>query len=79
MGCLNGTRRVGLPEKVWVTLSMTDGEFNYAGELDELTGKRFGFHYPLEQCRAKIRIETNISTPLGLAIRLERSCSGMVS
>jgi hypothetical protein len=59
-------QREGHPEKVWADLEMRDGTFNYAGRLDELTGKRFGFHYPLERCSGRIHVETNIPSPRGL-------------
>lgn len=60
------SRRPGLPEKVWVNLRMSDGQFNYAGQLDELTGRRFGFHYPLTRCSGLLEVETNVPTPRGL-------------
>ncbi|NJN14342.1 MAG: hypothetical protein HC813_01455 [Planctomycetes bacterium] len=61
------SRRLGLPEKVTADLRLREGAFNYAGKLDELTGRRFGFHYPLERCSGHILIETNVPTPRGLA------------
>ncbi|MEE8105256.1 MAG: AsmA-like C-terminal region-containing protein [Planctomycetota bacterium] len=54
-------------EHVWATLDMTDGQFEYAGRLDRYTGKRFGFRYPLQRCKAHIVAETGIPTEHGLA------------
>ncbi|MHC4223968.1 MAG: hypothetical protein ACYSUN_08260, partial [Planctomycetota bacterium] len=34
--------------------------------FDELTGKRFGFHYPLERCSGRVRVETNVPSSRGL-------------
>jgi hypothetical protein len=61
------TQRPALPEKVVADLRFWNGEIDYAGRLDELTGKRFGFHYPLDRCSGKIRVETNVPTALGFA------------
>jgi len=61
------SRRLGLPEKVTADLRLYDGAFDYAGRLDALTQRRFGFHYPLERCAGDIHIETSVPTPHGLA------------
>ncbi len=61
------SRRLGLPEKVTADLRLYDGAFDYAGRLDALTRRRFGFRYPLERCAGNIHIETSVSTPHGLA------------
>jgi hypothetical protein len=67
-------QRPGVPEKVVAWLGMRDGQFNYAGQLDALTGKRFGFSYPVERCEGSFRIETHVPTGHGLAdvIQIER-------
>ncbi len=61
------SRRLGLPEKVTADLRLYDGAFDYAGRLDALTKRRFGFHYPLERCAGNIHIESSVPTPHGLA------------
>lgn len=64
---LSVSQRPATPEKVVARLAMRDGQFNYAGQLDKLTGKRFGFSYPVERCDGSFRIETHVPTPHGLA------------
>lgn len=61
------TQRPAMPEKVVAKLKFWNGEIDYAGRLDELTGKRFGFHYPLDRCSGTLRIETNVPTARGFA------------
>ena len=69
--------REGQPERVTVELRISDGQFNYAGRLDEMTRQRFGFRYPLDRCSGTIRIESNVPTPRGLCDRIEiRDMSG---
>jgi hypothetical protein len=71
---LTVSQRPGTEEKVLASLIMREGRFDYAGRLDELTGKRFGFRYPLERCRGSFRIETHVPTARGYAevIEIER-------
>ncbi|MFI5401703.1 MAG: hypothetical protein ACHQ1G_02125, partial [Planctomycetota bacterium] len=64
---LNVSQRPTAPEKVVASLSMRDGRFDYAGQLDKMTGKRFGFRYPVERCLGRFRIETHVATARGLA------------
>ncbi|MHC4818563.1 MAG: AsmA family protein, partial [Planctomycetota bacterium] len=61
------SQRPSLPEKVVADLKFWNGEIDYAGRLDELTGKRFGFRYPLDRCSGQIHIETNVPTAHGFA------------
>ncbi|MHC4816576.1 MAG: hypothetical protein ACYTF8_00760 [Planctomycetota bacterium] len=61
------TQRPAMPEKVVGKLKFWNGEIDYAGRLDELTGKRFGFHYPLDRCSGTLRVETNVPTTRGFA------------
>ncbi|HEX5139248.1 MAG TPA: AsmA-like C-terminal region-containing protein [Planctomycetota bacterium] len=68
---LSVSQRPGTEEKVVARLAMHDGQFNYAGQLDALTGKRFGFSYPVERCEGSFRIETHVPTPHGLADVIE--------
>ncbi|MDH3590893.1 MAG: hypothetical protein OER88_03390, partial [Planctomycetota bacterium] len=64
------SQRPALPESVSLDLRIEDGHLNYAGEFDELTGRRFGFRYPLSRCRGHLVIDTNIPTPHGWADRV---------
>ncbi len=64
---LSVSQRPCMEEKVVASLVMRDGRFDYAGELDKLTGKRFGFRYPVERCLGRFRIETHVPTARGLA------------
>ncbi|MHC4549750.1 MAG: hypothetical protein ACYTEZ_13340 [Planctomycetota bacterium] len=59
------------PERVVADLKVSSGKLSYAGRLDELTGKRFGFRYPLDRCAGRIRVETNVPTPRGLTDVIE--------
>jgi len=68
---LSVSQRPGTEEKVIASLEMRDGQFNYAGQLDKLTGKRFGFRYPVERCSGRFRMETHVPTPRGLADVIE--------
>ncbi|MHC4161990.1 MAG: hypothetical protein ACYSUM_07660 [Planctomycetota bacterium] len=66
------SQRPSLPEKVVADLyRIESGKIDYAGPLDELTGKRFGFRYPVDGCSAKIRVETNVATARGFADIIE--------
>lgn len=64
---LSVSQRPSTEEKVIASLVMRDGRFDYAGQLDKLTGKRFGFRYPVERCLGRFRIETHVQTARGLA------------
>jgi hypothetical protein len=64
---LSVSQRPGTEEKVVAWLAMRGGQFNYAGQLDRLTGRRFGFSYPVERCEGSFRIETHVPTAKGLA------------
>jgi hypothetical protein len=68
---LSVSQRPGVHEKVVAQLRMRDGQFNYAGTLDKLTGKRFGFSYPVERCSGSFSIETHVATPHGPADVIE--------
>jgi len=72
------SRRLGLAENVYATLDLSGGTFNYAGPLDRATGRRFGFRYPLEECRGRIELLSGVPTRHGLArvlnlVRIEAS------
>ncbi|MGQ0614193.1 MAG: hypothetical protein ACT4PV_10695 [Planctomycetaceae bacterium] len=64
---LSISRRLGLPENVHAVLELDGGHFNYAGPLDDATGRRYGFRYPLEECRGRIELRSGVRTPRGLA------------
>jgi len=61
------SQRPAHEEKVVANLTISNGKLDYAGNLDELTGRRFGFRYPLERCHGSFRIETHVPTARGLA------------
>jgi len=65
------SQRPSLPEKAVAKLRFWNGEIDYAGRLDQLTGKRFGFSYPLERCSGELRVETNVPTAHGFADIIE--------
>jgi len=68
---LTVSQRPSSEEKVVADCTMRDGRIDYAGRLDELTGKRFGFRYPVERCSGKFHIETHVPTARGLAEVIE--------
>ena len=68
---LSVSQRPFTEEKVVASLAMSDGKFDYAGQLDKLTGKRFGFRYPLERCAGRFRVETHVPTARGSAEVIE--------
>jgi len=68
---LTVSQRPSTEEKVVAWLEMHDGQFNYAGQLDKLTGQRFGFRYPVERCSGRFRMETHVPTSRGLADVIE--------
>ncbi len=64
------SQRPAFPTKHWLDVRLRDVDAIYAGHLDELTGQRYGFLYPLEHCRGQIIIENGIPTPRGPAERV---------
>ena len=52
-------------------LEFRDGYLRYDGRLlDPATGKREGFPYPLDRCRGKLEVRTNVPTEYGPAREL---------
>ncbi len=67
---LHISERPGIGERVHLDLRLDEGKVNYAGQFDELTGKRFGFRYPVSRCKGHLVIDTGVPTPHGPADRV---------
>lgn len=63
---LRVTMLPGMPEKLTLDIDYSKGTATFAGHLDPVSRRRFGFDYPLERGHGRARFESNLANSHGL-------------